>query len=340
MLVIFSAIYMCLLSWLVDNNAVHAYMNTTSGTYVCSFARNVQKNNELKAYLWGKAQEAIGIQPDYGKLKDSPFLQQFYGGRSFGFSAYIIHDKPVLYQRIWENGNSAIRVSFFVYLRDIHPKSNFCYRGGEKCIPENFDFTEASYKRVTEMLSKRATKAPSMFTFVRRPISHFVSGLREYYYLRDYHNDHEDMVNVEELALFLRTLLDVNSEPPDNVFAKPFQGHINLVPHMYPQATTFREQYGSVMVGKMEEFSKDWRLMQADMGIDTPIKQEYGVRPSSKDGHKVGDNWTKLVTAQPAYLRALCWLLLPDFMCFNYPLPTQCEDIVYTMKHGNWSVGL
>ena len=313
----------------------YALLNITSSPYTCDFGNQVLNSRDLQSRLWGMAQQELGIVPDFEALRNNVFVKEFYGGRNFGFSAYVVNNKPVFYTRIWKNGNSGIRVSLFVHAREKDP-NNFCPKGGNKCTPDDFDYKEEGHEEVAEKLVKQTGNPINSFSFIRRPISHFLSGLREYYFIRNYRASRPELkkeyVSPSDLAIFLRSFVDVTRPAPKGVFTAPYAGHLATIPHVYPQATIFRESYGSHVLGRMENFSADWRQMQRAFGIDVPIRKEFGDRESSKDAAKVGESWTTLMAHRPEYTRALCWLLLPDYLCYNYPLPVQCEDMVHKLK--------
>lgn len=331
-----STVFVVVVQLLFLSLCAYGILNTSFPPYVCDFAHQVQTSSDLRVRLWAMAQKEIGIVPDFARLRNATFIDEFYGGRAFGYSVYVVDNKPISYTRIWKNGNSAIRASFFLYTRSVHKNKGFCPDGGDKCTPEDFDFLEKDYDAVSKKYTEMTNHSIQTFSFIRRPVSHFLSGLKEYYWIRNYRAVRpelkKELVTPSDLALFLHSFLDVTNTAPQGVFTAPYQGHLNTIPHVYPQATIFREKYGKHLIGRMESFQEDWREIQDAFGIDVPIRKEYGERESSKDAAQVGASWAKLLSNRPQYLRALCWLLLPDFLCFNYQLPEQCEDILYHLR--------
>jgi hypothetical protein len=325
------------LALLILGGSVTGLLNTSYPPYVCDLAHQVQTSADLRVRLWGMAQKEIGIQPDFAKLRNSSFIDDFYGGHDFGYSIYVVNDRPIQYTRIWKNGNSGIRASFFVHTRSVHKNNAFCPDGGNKCTPDDFDHLEKDYDTVSKSHEAATNRSMQSFSFIRRPVSHFLSGLKEYYWVRNYRaarpEQKKELVTPADLALFIRSFLDVTNTAPQGVFITPLQGHLNVIPHVYLQSTVFRERYGRHLIGRIESFQEDWQEIQAALGIDVPIKKEYGERESSKDAAQVGASWNTLLTHRPQFLRALCWLLLPDFLCFNYQLPKQCEDTVYHLRY-------
>ena len=261
---------------------LHGLMNITRAPYVCDFAKKVIDSHHLRIHLWGEAQKEMGMVPNYRELAGSEFINEFFGGKGFGFSAYNVDNKPVFYHRIWKNGNSAIRNSFWYALKD---KNIVKCPTGTQCDMTVFDYEEKDFAAMNTSASKLGPI--SLFTFIRRPVSHFISGLREYYFLRDYHDKQVDVVPVQELAHFLRDFIDVANPEARDVFVKPYRGHLNLIPHVYPQATTFREEYGQIVIGRMENFQSDWDKMQTAFGITMPSNKEFGTRVASLDLNKI-----------------------------------------------------
>jgi hypothetical protein len=281
------------------------------------------------------AQREIGITPNLTMLRSAPFIDTFFGGAGFGFTAHAFQNRPVFYTNIWKSAHTAIRVSMYVYARGIAPDKDFCPKGGRTCALEEFDHVEEDYEAVAQQYTAMTNSSIQTFSFIRRPVSHFLSGLKEYVYLKQHHAHPAVSVNTTvtagDLARFLHAFLDVTKPAPEGIFSK--EAHASAIPYVFPQATSFREKYGRHLIGRIENFAEDWRKIQDEFGINVPIKKEYGLRESSKDTARVGASWAKLMTARPQYLRALCWLLLPDFLCFNYQLPSQCEDIAFHMHY-------
>lgn len=314
-----------------------ALINATHAPFVCDFADQVRNNPDLSARLWAMAQRELGINPDIDALRNDSFIRDFYGNRGFGFTAHEFNQKPVFYTRIWKSGNTAIRVSLFVYARSINPE-NFCPGGGNRCSPDDFDFDEENFIKVATDYHTRTRNGINSFSFIRRPVSHFISGLKEYFYLSNSVSVENEktpaIVSPKVLAEFIYALVDVTNRPPPGVFTEPLdRAHYMHIPYTFPQATAFRSTYGPLLIGRMEHFAEDWRTIQDAFGIDVPINKEFGQRESSKDTAKVGASWARLISSRPEYLRAMCWLLLPDFLCYNYQLPSQCDDIVYNMRY-------
>jgi hypothetical protein len=328
------AVYLCVYVTCASGTLV----NVSHSPFVCDIAAKLISDGYLRAYLWSKAQHELGIKSDIGELATDPFIKVFYGGRGFGFSAYSIDNIPIFYQRIWKNGNSAIRNTFYNQMISRLPKG-FCEQSGVKCNPDMFDYEEEEFESLVRNASTHTKIQPRMFTFVRKPISHFISGLREYYFLRDYHDKHVDIVSPQELGYFLHAFLDVTNLAARRRFVQPYQGHLNIIPHVYPQATTFREIYGPLLIGHLETFDSDWELIQNAFGIKVRINKEAGARVASKDLNKVGEHWNLLAEYHPRFVRALCWLLVPDFLCLNYPFPPACEDVPYTFAYYGGGLG-
>jgi hypothetical protein len=282
------------------------------------------------------AQREIGIKPNLTLLRTAPFIDTFYGGAAFGFTAHAFQNRPVFYTNIWKSAHTAIRVSMYVHARGVSPDKGFCPKGGRTCAVEDFDHLEEEYDSVAQQYTAMTNQSIQTFSFIRKPVSHFLAGLKEYMYLKHQHahpaaSSANKTVTPSDLAHFLHAFLDVTSPAPEGVFSK--EAHGSTIPYVFPQATSFREKYGKHLIGRIENFAEDWRKIQEEFGINVPIKKEYGLRESSKDVAHVGISWGRLMSARPQYLRALCWLLLPDFLCFNYQLPSQCEDIVFHMHY-------
>lgn len=302
----------------------------TEEPYVCEFAKEVRENPDLRAKLWANAQKEIGITPNFDELRKSYPVADFYN-HSFGFSAHVFNDTPVVYTRIWKNANSGIRVSLFVNAKARDPE-NFCPKGGSQCTPQNFDYKEEDYSAIMTELKRKTNHTTKSFSFIRNPLSHFRSGLTEYFWLWNYGartpSDAIGRLTPHKLKRFLHTFIDATKPPPKKVFT-PYGSHPYNIPHVYPQATVFREQFGPHLIGQIESFDEDWRTIQREFGITAHIWKEMGKREASNDKANVVPSWNALFSKQTKYLRAMCWILLPDYFCFNYQLPVECQDITY-----------
>jgi hypothetical protein len=106
--------------------------------------------------------------------------------------------------------------------------------------------------------------------------------------------------------------------------------------HISPYATKFRpESNHTILIGKQENFQEDMleigsrlkceQLFKARLATRT--QKEIHVHPTSSDPSGVGKAVDELLAHDKRFVRALCWLYLVDYNCFNYELPKECSDI-------------
>ena len=85
--------------------------------------------------------------------------------------------------------------------------------------------------------------------------------------------------------------------------------------HLWPNIT---------FVGRLEHFDRDWSQVNALYGTDmSGYDKTIGEHISSRDPNGIKRNTLQLLREFPAYYRALCHLLLVDYVCFSYPLPLE-----------------
>jgi len=172
-----------------------------------------------------------------------------------------------------------------------------------------------------------ASSTPS-FSFVREPLGHFMSGLAEAYY-RSLHEKYN-----------IRRYRNRGWEPPDELSTVDMVkslirdqlrgGRVQIFEreHYYPMAGVLHLWPDVSFIGRLEHFDRDWRRVNTlyDTAMTTYDKA-VGAHMSSNDPNLIKKHTLQLLEEYPAYKRALCHLLLVDFVCFEYALPEECANI-------------
>ncbi len=202
-----------------------------------------------------------------------------------------------------------------------------------------------SFKWKPPILSKNLSRFNisdfKTFTFVRNPFERFESGLAE----AVFRADKTMLLNSTELVeKYLSEIL--NCRPSSLLY------HIE---HVYPMSGELFN-YDVDVAGYQENFELDWNrkvvpLYSLPTGFDlsegihfTSLhhpKIKTVLTPEGLEGRLPGDPsnlryyFNKLVDEKPAYLRALCEILLIDYICLPYyELPWQCSYLKDRREEG------
>ena len=220
-----------------------------------------------------------------------------------------------------------------------------------------------SYSEFCQNFNSLDDREHAAFTFVRDPISRFISGYAEI--------EHRTRDGVTQYADLATTLSQhpVGSPERAAAFFKEFlRTGINLDGHVKPQLEFLLPNGGCSVpmnfIGKTNSMEEDWTRMfrLQECSLSAPFDEHLGLHPndqadkvameislgleSDRATDSSGDVATNtsselmlveatadmraLVAAlqqdRSKYLRALCWLLLPDFAAFNFKLPAACQQ--------------
>ena len=294
----------------------------------CAFSNEVQSNRELRLALFARARAEIGLpllvtKPDSSIGNGFKGRERWESQSSFedaffltlqGYSMANVSGVPVQYKRIWKCGNNDIRCTLW-YLADENV-SRLTETGlGHGALIDG--------KQRRKLDNGKIPRADiPLFTLVRDPIAHFNSGLREYIYRMD--SEHKKMYNVAETRQWVTSV--INATVPMKAIE---------IEHLTPIATQFRASHKHrILVGKLEYFQRD--MLKIAQMLECPaLESEYNGttletrcgHPTSNDPNGVGIALESLLREDARFLRALCWLHLADYICFDYSLPKECAGI-------------
>ena len=190
----------------------------------------------------------------------------------------------------------------------------------------------------------------AVFTFIRDPFQHFESGLAQV-------GESTSMVSkkfnnwklnsTDELKKILINFLNFNIATYD--VSSELQ-LIGLV-HMYPMAGVLLGHNFNV-IGRLESFQSDWNEKIVPLyNLSIPFDFKEGLHsnainhpsgiPLAKSNTNHGDPqniryfYRLLLKQEPAYARAICNLVLIDYICIpSYKLPQECEFLYDTRSEG------
>ena len=186
------------------------------------------------------------------------------------------------------------------------------------------------------------------FTFVRDPLARFVSGYSEIMYRSediptpDNHYDtyHEHVppytfvdygyASQDRARAFINDLLSgVNSGTDRHVYAQ-----VGALRHCgVKKDSSYFPPLG--FVGALESFETDWNTL-GELGGFSNLPYDYSIGMHATSTSTARDAMSALLAHDMRYLRALCFLLAPDFACLGYALPQNCTDLA--LQHHNLSI--
>eukprot|EP01036_Dinobryon_divergens_P022949 gene22949-31255_t len=192
----------------------------------------------------------------------------------------------------------------------------------------------------------------TIFTFVRDPFKHFESGLAQAGESTSFHNKKFNNVldwkfnSTNELKYYLNKLLDFNV-----AFNESSDMRLNALVHIYPMAGVLLNHVID-FIGRLETFQSDWNeKIVPKYNLSIPFDFSEGVHASAinhpsgihasnaslnhGDPQNVRLYYRLLLKQEPSYARAICNLVLIDYVCLpSYKLPRECEFLQHARSEG------
>ena len=279
-----------------------------------------------------------------------PFVQQLLGNRFQGFDPVDFHpqvakatlrcdhqNRTLTYMHVWKSAGYSL-------MENLHSVGS-----GYEVVDS---FEDNFYWCENLALNHNTRAAGRSFTFVREPLDRFVSGYAEID--RTYLGPRYDFFHKAPPGSLDRAKLFVRRFFQDGLI---FNGHVK------PQSEYFAPFSSTCKlpidyVGKIEQISEDWKKFLESQHCDAariPYNNSLGQHPTDEaERHamyhlmalqefadtNVSDsdksNGTRLLSSlhlqevfrkhHYAFLRAFCWIHLPDYVMFDYDLPEKCND--------------
>ena len=285
---------------------------------------------DLRLAVWPHVQEETGWS---GPAWLPSGLDSEQATGDVGCSEY----KTMYYRHIWKSAGHSV----FENLEQI--SSNFRQEG-------------LSYSEFCAAFHTADSKQHVAFTFVRDPISRFISGYAEIEQRTRAGNS-----QYADLAVALSKYSVGSPERAAAFFQEFLRSGVNRDGHVKPQLEFMLPAGGCSIpmqfIGKTEAMEEDWnRLFDgAEFECLSAFNASLGLHPNDQRDKRAMEislglaNVTSTAkTASPfllevsadmhaiaitlrrngaRYLRALCWLLLADFAAFNFELPLDCQHV-------------
>ena len=254
------------------------------------------------------------------------FKKKFYSYSYTGVRLYDIKGTPVVYLEMWKVASETIN-NHFIYHANNKTLIEWNYR---KYLEQMRNYSYVNMSNYLNALDARYGGArPKIFTFVRNPISRFVSALGESYFRRWVPRQNISRLTSWELLDYsvdttkARWLLDAVITGDVEVITE----HFDHIDHFFPMSNRLRE-FLPDYVGRLETMAADWKLLQPLLGIDIPDPSaSTRNHASSQDPFSLVRSVKQVLKEDPRYLRSLCALLWRDFVCFSLPFPAECQDM-------------
>lgn len=264
---------------------------------------------------WGKARKEIGQRQSMSAINRIT-VGRFYTV-SFGCVTISNEGSPVTFVMIWKCANDAIRKNLMAYEANrpvLNPRN-----ASQKLIDKKESHKASEFRRkIGDQFGLKSP--PKSFSFAREPISHFISGISEYYW-RNYKNSR---ISTEELQRKLNGMLEFTqlNEKKDSIKERSRK---YILWHFFAMAGILKQDYNIGYLGKLESFDEDWGIINRLYNVNVTINRTLGWHESSDDPNGVKAAFKDLFKRDIRYKKALCQLLYIDYVCFNYELPSECQ---------------
>ncbi|KAJ8608923.1 hypothetical protein CTAYLR_005289 [Chrysophaeum taylorii] len=218
----------------------------------------------------------------------------------------------MVYQTILKCGNNAIRASLLNGTRSLHLDAQ--------------DFVCREWPDIQCLKDKPVMR----WTFVREPLSHYISGYGEYMYREYVHRD--NYVNADQKFEEIRAKVRDKDQPLAyvlNQISGPhwlFEHSVNAK-HMSLMSGVARERDGEPplqYVGHLSNADEEWTELFEIADVTESVlenlrlNKELGPHMSSLDQIGARGELRQILLTNSTIRRGLCRLLERDYVCFNY----------------------
>jgi hypothetical protein len=268
------------------------------------------------------AQREVGLHQG-GNDKYNMQKRQIFFAPNFGSEIFLLHNKSVSYDVIFKGGSEMIAITM---------------ARNDECREEDYHGVYSS--RRTTSLSARTAMSLSIFkksvtrsfTFIRDPLSHFVSGVVEAH-MRKVASAHPKHTPELE-ALYQKHRVDVNMARTvlNCIIAENESASEYLVGEQHFSIQSQSMHYWKPgFIGQLENLNTgDWSKLNQYLGTNISfVSRPHHDHESSRDPMNMKGALLELLEADPRYMRAVCHLLMVDYVCMRdlYTLPPQCRNM-------------
>jgi hypothetical protein len=238
----------------------------------------------------------------------------------------FINDTAIAYAYVFKGNSENIHHSF----ARLDDKYSLVYNWPQHLKVYNSWTLEAMKKKSQE---RYGTDDIKVFTFMRDPLSHFLSGLVESYFKKLGVGSRPNMTDALITRMRhrragyhkARHLLDALIFGNDHMF---LARELAQLSHFSVQSYSLLK-WQPAAIGFLESFEEDWRWVNRELGLDVPYHPR-SAHPTSQDPMSLKQSLLQVLSKQPRYLRAVCRLLMVDYICLQYSLPEVCSNMTTT----------
>jgi hypothetical protein len=248
------------------------------------------------------------------------FLNSTHGGLTFPLNRSL-----VTYGRVFKANSENIAYSF---LRASNLNlSSFQFNDINRAIGSPYFSTLLQNSR------RKDRQHMKVFSFFRHPISHFLSGLTESYFRYRCRLHDTDLTNPKIDQCLQKQNSSVTEKLGikilDTIFScesGAMKKYLLTVEHFSPQSTTLHE-WKPQFIGYLESFRSHWEELQIFISRRVPYISQYQ-HITESDPFRVNAVVSRILRQRQPYARAICRLLMSDFLCLGHSLPKECEDMI------------
>lgn len=175
-------------------------------------------------------------------------------------------------------------------------------------------------------------KVERTFTFVRHPLSHFISGVVEAQFRKLGLGSHpkegpsleaqfkKHTMSVSDAQTILEAILKLDG--------KAVSRYLSATEHYSIQSHSLH-YWNPEFVGTLENIDTEWGNLNRYLGSNITL-HNYETHDTSHDPMNMKASLLALLRSEKKYLRAICRILLVDFVCLSsvYDLPPECADML------------
>jgi hypothetical protein len=277
-------------------------------------------------------------------------IESFYSETSpNGVVVYYCNKSTISYARILKCSSEGIKANLELICSNIS-NSNSIKNNGDKNAQKQ-KFVTIEYNTQSKLGIAFGRDFFPVFTFVRDPFEHFISGFVESVW-GTYGNVKELDGSPKKLNVsFVKSLLDDLL-----LFNYTKLWPLDGFKHLFPMTNIFFKFHINI-IGQLESFEDDWNhKIRPVYNISQPYVKSFGQHPTSvnhpfaeeekrknnnsqinmpknSDPNNARTALLELFREDVRYKRMVCQLLLLDYVCLPmYSLPKECEFLDNTVK--------
>lgn len=258
-------------------------------------------------------------------VKKSDRLLEYFFNPPWGADLYRISGVPIAYALAYKCNSEGISKSLLLQdqYHKAHPEE-----------PSGFEVRRSvsPYQLMQRANKYYSTRNVTIFTFLRNPLAHFVSGLVEAHFLRLGLGNHPKGVNSSKIQrLFAQR--SANVQEVKTILEAIFNFDKDVIDKKLLHYSHYSVQSGIIkkwnirFVGRIENFAADWDHLNAFLGMNISRLQDSN-HITSSDPLNLRQSLMQLFDSDPRYLRAVCRIVIIDFICLGYTLPDACADMI------------